>query len=155
DVRQFLEELIAQLTSGEGGRPSPIRTELNADELEIDPDKLAPLALFAVEAITNARKHAFGPDGGLIKVRFQVGPEEIMLEIIDDGEGELEMPATAGVGRTLMSAFARQLRGRAEIEQAPGGGVAARLIFPTPEPMAPLTGIAHSSFALSGNQAAA
>ena len=155
DVRQFLEELIAQLTSGEGGRPSQIRTELQADELEIDPDKLAPLALFAVEAITNARKHAFGPDGGLIKVRFQVGAEEIMLEIVDDGEGELEMPATAGVGRTLMSAFARQLRGRAEIEPAPGKGVAARLIFPKPEQMSPIIGPGHSSFALSGNQAAA
>jgi two-component sensor histidine kinase len=155
DVRQFLEELIAQLTSGEGGRPSQIRTELHADELEIDPDKLAPLALFAVEAITNARKHAFGPEGGLIKVRFQVGVDEIMLEIIDDGEGELELPATAGVGRTLMSAFARQLRGRAEIEPAPGKGVAARLIFPKPEPMAPIIGPGHSSFALSGNQAAA
>jgi two-component sensor histidine kinase len=155
DVRQFLEELIAQLTSGEGGRPSQIRTELHADELEIDPDKLAPLALFAVEAITNARKHAFGPSGGLIKVRFQVGHEEVMLEIVDDGQGELELPATAGVGRTLMSAFARQLRGRAEIEPAPGCGVAARLIFPTPEPMAPISGVTHSSFALSGNHAAA
>jgi two-component sensor histidine kinase len=155
DVRQFLEELIAQLTSGEGGRPSQIRTELQADELEIDPDKLAPLALFAVEAITNARKHAFGPGGGLIKVRFQVGAEEVMLEIVDDGQGELELPATAGVGRTLMSAFARQLRGRAEIEPAPGCGVAARLIFPTPEPMTPISGATHSSFALSGNQAAA
>jgi two-component sensor histidine kinase len=152
DVRQFLEELIAQLTSGEGGRPSHIRTELHADELEIDPDKLAPLALFAVEAITNARKHAFGPSGGLIKVNFRVGPEEIMLEIIDDGEGELELPATAGVGRTLMSAFARQLRGRAEIEPAPGCGVAARLIFPTPEPMTPIGGASHSSFALSGTR---
>jgi two-component sensor histidine kinase len=155
DVRQFLEELIAQLTSGEGGRPSQIRTELHADDLEIDPDKLAPLALFAVEAITNARKHAFCPGGGLIKVNFRVGPEEIILEIIDDGEGELELSATAGVGRTLMSAFARQLRGRSEIEPAPGCGVAARLIFPTPEPMTPIGGASHSSFALSGNQAAA
>ena len=58
DVRQFLEELLGQLLAGEGGRPSPVRTELDADDLEIDPDKLAPLSLFAVEAITNARKHA-------------------------------------------------------------------------------------------------
>ena len=155
DVRQFLEELIGQLTTGEGGAPSSIRTELQADELEIDPDKLAPLALFAVEAITNARKHAFGPNGGLIKVRFQVGPQEIMLEIVDDGEGELEMPATAGVGRTLMSAFARQLRGRAEIEPAPERGVAARLIFPVPEPMAAPAGLGEYGFPPSGNQAAA
>src|SRR6185369_9428530 len=51
DVRQFLEELTAQLTTGEGGSPGRVRTALEADDLEIDPDKLAPLALFAVEAI--------------------------------------------------------------------------------------------------------
>lgn len=134
DVRQFLEELITQLSTSEGGRPSPIRTKLQADDLEIDPDKLAPLALFAVEAITNARKHAFGPDGGLIDVLFRVGEDEIRLEIVDDGQGEAESLSTSGVGRTLMSAFARQLRGRAELEAAPNRGVAARLIFPKPEP---------------------
>jgi len=134
DVRQFLEELITQLSTSEGGRPSPIRTKLQADDLEIDPDKLAPLALFAVEAITNARKHAFGPDGGLIDVLFHVGEDEIRLEIVDDGKGEADSLSTSGVGRTLMSAFARQLRGRAELEAAPDHGVAARLIFPKPEP---------------------
>ncbi len=134
DVRQFLEELITQLSTSEGGRPSPIRTKLQADDLEIDPDKLAPLALFAVEAITNARKHAFGPDGGLIDVLFRVGEDEIRLEIVDDGKGEAESLSTSGVGRTLMSAFARQLRGRAELEAVPDHGVAARLIFPRPEP---------------------
>ncbi len=134
DVRQFLEELITQLSTSEGGRPSPIRTKLQADDLEIDPDKLAPLALFAVEAITNARKHAFGPNGGLIDVLFHVGEDEIRLEIVDDGQGEAESLSTSGVGRTLMSAFARQLRGRAELEAAPDHGVAARLIFPRPEP---------------------
>jgi len=134
DVRQFLEELITQLSTSEGGRPSPIRTKLQADDLEIDPDKLAPLALFAVEAITNARKHAFGPNGGLIDVLFCVGEDEIRLEIVDDGQGEAESLSTSGVGRTLMSAFARQLRGRAELEAAPDHGVVARLIFPKPEP---------------------
>jgi two-component sensor histidine kinase len=134
DVRQFLEELITQLSTSESGRPSPIRTKLQADDLEIDPDKLAPLALFAVEAITNARKHAFGPDGGLIDVLFHVGEDEIRLEIVDDGKGEAESLSTSGVGRTLMSAFARQLRGRAELEAAPDHGVTARLIFPKPEP---------------------
>jgi two-component sensor histidine kinase len=147
DVRQFLEELTAQLTAGEGGRPSPVRTVLEADDLEIDPDKLPPLALFAVEAISNARKHAFGEDGGLIQVRFQVAPEEVTLEIADDGQGDDGALSGAepgpGVGRTLMAAFARQLRGRAEFRRNPEGGVSVLLSFPTPEtvsPEAPLGG---------------
>ena len=153
DVRQFLEELIGQLATGEGGRQSAIRTELEADDLEIDPDKLAPLALFAVEAITNARKHAFGERGGVIRVRFKVTAAEVMLEIADDGGGAPDALATAGVGRTLMSAFARQLRGRTELDTESGGGVTARLIFPTPPPIGDLVSGGEGSE--TGNQAAA
>src|SRR5262249_45387205 len=77
DVRQFLEELIAQLVASEVGRGPPlVRTELEADPLVIDPDKLAPLALWAVEAITNAQKHAFAQRGGTLRVRFKVGGQE-------------------------------------------------------------------------------
>ena len=36
------------------------------------------------------------------------------------------------VGRTLMTAFARQLRGRMEVGANDQGGVTVRLIFPTP-----------------------
>ena len=133
DVRQFLEELVAHLTAGEGGKPSNVRTQLEADDLEIDPDKLAPLALFAVEAISNARKHAYGEEGGLIHVRFSVRDDQVALEIADEGRGDSGAISGTGVGRTLMSAFARQLRGQAEIGPGPSGGVTARLTFPAPE----------------------
>jgi two-component sensor histidine kinase len=136
DVRQFLEELVAQLSVGEGGRPSPIRTQLTADDLDIDPDKLPPLALFAVEAITNARKHAFGEAGGAINVKFSVTPKEVVLDVVDDGAGLDADAPTTGVGRTLMNAFARQLRGSMTVGPAEGGGTHVRLAFPPPEPPA-------------------
>ncbi len=136
DVRSFLEELISQLVAGDTGRSGPlVRSELEADPLVIDPDKLAPLALWAVEAITNAQKHAFDGRGGMLRVRFKVEREESTLEVEDDGPGmaEAEAALDQGVGRTLMTAFARQLRGRAEIVRGPQGGLLARLSFPTPE----------------------
>jgi two-component sensor histidine kinase len=37
------------------------------------------------------------------------------------------------MGRTLMTAFARQLRGKVTFETPPEGGMVARLVFPTPE----------------------
>ena len=135
DLRQFLEELIGQIASGDGGRPSPIRTELAADDLEIDPDKLAPLALFAVEAIANARKHDFVEGEGLIKVSFRILETEVALEIADNGVRESAGEAAEGVGKTLMSAFARQLRGRMETTSTEDGGSVVTLIFPPPEPM--------------------
>jgi two-component sensor histidine kinase len=148
DLRQFLEELIGQLSAGDSGRPSPIRTELHADDLEIDPDQLAPLALFAVEAITNARKHAFDEAGGQIDVAFRVGETLAVLEISDNGRGEPDTPAEPGVGRTLMTAFARQLRGELEVGPGRDGGTQVRLSFP--RPTAPIS-LPHGS----GNQAAA
>jgi two-component sensor histidine kinase len=135
DVRQFLEELIAQMIAGDGGLASRVRAEFDADDLEIDPDKLAPLALFAVEALTNARKHAY-PDGeGVIRVRFKVDGQEARLDVVDEGQGDASLGGEHGVGRTLMTAFARQLRGKVAFSASESGqGVRVSLAFPTPEP---------------------
>jgi two-component sensor histidine kinase len=151
DVGHFLDELIGQLVSSESGRGPLVRTELEADALVIDPDKLAPLALWAVEAITNAQKHAFNGRGGLLKVRFKVDRAESRLEVEDDGPGAEAAALGEGVGRTLMTAFARQLRGRAEIVPVENGGLLARLVFPTPE----AADHPASAEAREGNQAAA
>ena len=134
-VRQFLEELIAQLLQSGTGKGPLVRSELDVDDLVIDPDKLAPLALWAVEAITNAQKHAFKDRGGTLKVRFKVAEAETTLEVEDDGPGILVEPddVRGGVGRTLMTAFARQLRGHSEVVKGPEGGLVARLTFPTPD----------------------
>ena len=120
------------------------------DALVIDPDRLAPLALFAVEAITNAQKHAFAGRGGRLIVTFKVQAQEAVLTIGDNGQAPEEALVASGVGRTLMNAFARQLQGRAELVRNPEGGVTARLVFPTPA-LDPLGGKAQSG----GNQAAA
>jgi two-component sensor histidine kinase len=158
DLRPFLEELTAQLISSEVLNGPPVRTELSVDPLVIDPDRLGPLALFAVEAITNAQKHAFADRGGVMKLSFRVRGDEATLEVTDNGEiadGDL---AATGVGRTLMIAFARQLRGVAELVRNPKGGVTARLKFPLPTAddagaTPPLEGAQAES--RRGNQAAA
>lgn len=130
DVRQFLEELVGQLASGDTVRPTGVRTELDADDVEIDPDKLAPLALFAVEAIAEARKHDFSSGDGIIRVEFRAAADSLSLEISNDGD-PASLPAADTVGRTLMSAFARQLRGRMERVED-GRRHIVRLIFPPP-----------------------
>jgi two-component sensor histidine kinase len=133
DLRPFLEELTAQLLTGDSEPHGSVRTEVYADPLVIDPDKLAPLALFAVEAVTNAQKHAFNGGAGALRVDFHVRGAEAELIISDEGAGGLNGEAVSGVGRTLMTAFARQLRGRAEFEPNDKGGMTVRLAFPTPE----------------------
>jgi two-component sensor histidine kinase len=150
DLRPFLEELTAQLVAGEINHGPNVRTELSVDALVIDPDRLAPLALFAVEAITNAQKHAFAGRGGVLTLAFRVRGDQAELEISDDGEAGVDALVASGVGRTLMTAFARQLRGRAELVRNDMGGVTARLLFPTPAADAP-----QPQDSGAGNQAAA
>ncbi|MDY6923942.1 MAG: sensor histidine kinase [Pseudomonadota bacterium] len=136
DARIFLTELVGQLVASEAGRGPLVTSSVEADSLVVDPDKLAPLALWLVEAVTNAQKHAFAGRGGALKVRFRVEGDTSVLEVEDDGPGVSET-FRAGVGQTLMGAFAKQLRGTVEIAAAPGGGAIARMTFATPEAVTP------------------
>ena len=137
DARDFINELVGQLVAAESGRGPVVTSAIDADSLVVDPDKLAPLALWLVEAVSNAQKHAFAGRGGALQVRFRVHGDTSVLEVQDDGPGPQEAIAKAGVGRTLMGAFAKQLRGEAEVIAAPGGGTIARMIFATPEAVRP------------------
>jgi two-component sensor histidine kinase len=66
-------------------------------------------------------------------VKFKVRGDKAELAITDTGvSGSPPAKVGEGVGRTLMTAFARQLRGEAKFIANPGGGLTARLIFPTP-----------------------
>ena len=141
DAKEFLTELVGQLVASDIGRGKLISSSVDADSLVVDPDKLAPLALWLVEAVSNAQKHAFQGQGGSLKVRFKVTGETTTLEVEDNGPGSPQIDqaggAPGGVGRTLMGAFAKQLRGEAEMVPAPGGGAIARMVFATPEAVTP------------------
>ena len=54
------------------------------------------------------------------------------MAITDTGGGR-EPIVGEGVGRTLMTAFARQLHGEAAYQINQSGGVTATLVFPTPD----------------------
>lgn len=154
DSRTVLRELVGQMIAAEAVRGPLVTTAIEADPLAIDPDKLAPLALWLVEAVSNAQKHAFAGRGGDLQVRFRVRGETSVLEVQDDGPG-LDDAASAGVGRTLMIAFAKQLRGEAEILPGPDGGSIARLTFVTPKARGPARVHEVASFRISGTRPSA
>jgi len=131
DLREFLEELIGQLITGEGGDSPAPRTNLSCEPLIIDPDRLAPIALFAVEAISNARKHGLNA-AGVLGVALHITAGEARLSISDTGVAGHAPQVGPGVGRTLMIAFARQLGGEVGFEANPEGGLTAILTFPVP-----------------------
>jgi len=141
DMRDFLNALVGQMVADQAGRGQVIDSTVEADSLSVDPDKLAPMALWLVEAVSNAQKHAFAAGGGRsLAVRFRVDGETSVLEVEDDGPG-LNPASVTGVGRTLMAAFAKQLRGETEVLGSAAGGALVRMTFATPGEKAAGTGV--------------
>ncbi|MBU2167924.1 MAG: sensor histidine kinase [Alphaproteobacteria bacterium] len=131
DAAVFLHDLVGQLVASEAARGPAVSSRVEADSLIMDPDKLAPMALWLVEAISNALKHALASRGGTLTVRFTVDGDTSVLEVEDDGPG-LSETDPVGVGRTLMTAFAKQLRGTTEVLAASPRGTRVRMTFVTP-----------------------
>ena len=136
DLRQFIESLLDELTANDAIDGPRFEVELEIDLLAIDRDELAPLALFALEAIINARKHGLGRFGGRLRVNLSSLGALSTLSIADSGKGDGAVAAMTGkgVGQLLMRALARQLRGRVAFDPNPEGGLTTSLAFPAGNP---------------------
>ena len=54
----------------------------------IDPDSLSDLKLALTEACSNSMRHAYGAaNGGKVEIVFEVGADEIAVEVLDQGSG--------------------------------------------------------------------
>lgn len=94
-------------------------------------DHAVPLALFAVEAVTNAYRHAFanGRAGNIILAFEQTGVDGL-LTIEDDGQGFDVDDDLGEMGLELMNAFTSQLGGSLKIESRLNAGTKISLRFP-------------------------
>jgi signal transduction histidine kinase len=100
------------------------------DELPGDPKRDAEVLRIAQEALNNAIRHAGAEH---VRVRLHGRDGALVLEVEDDGAGF--DPAAAELrsrrlGLTSMEERARRLRGRLEIDSAPGEGTTVRLEVP-------------------------
>jgi serine/threonine-protein kinase RsbW len=56
-------------------------------EIEID-DTMAELKLALTEAVSNSVRHAYGPNGnGHVDVTYDLRPDMLAIEVVDDGAG--------------------------------------------------------------------
>jgi two-component sensor histidine kinase len=135
DLKWFLEDLCAELRRGGLSRGRHVELVVESPSEVIGPDVAVPLGLLVTEAITNAYKHAFNErDGGHISVQVtRDSPTMLSLRIRDDGTG-FDMAANSqdqsGLGRSLIEAFVRQLRG--ELEVRSDDGTLVQVTFPAP-----------------------
>ncbi len=128
DFAQFLRQICASSAVIPPERNISVDLDLQ-DGVLLSPDSAAPLALIAVELITNAVKHAFpGRDGGTIRLRLTREAEgNAVLTISDDGVG---LPSSLGrsSGMRIIEALSRQIEGT--LDRTPGPGTGYVLTFP-------------------------
>lgn len=132
DVANLIHELCGQFRRTHANRPEVVFSCETVSML-VPLDSALPLALFAVEAVTNAYAYAF-PDRrkGTIRLRFTVTKAGLArMAVMDDGIGFVSADSERTTGRLLMGGFARQLQGKFAITSKPDGGTTARLDYRT------------------------
>ncbi|MEQ1783398.1 MAG: histidine kinase dimerization/phosphoacceptor domain -containing protein [Hyphomonadaceae bacterium] len=135
DTRTFFAELGSNLGQALGAEDLGIDIQTDIDNDAIDADLAVPLALFTAEAVTLAVKHAFSdqsaPSGrSRIKIVYNHNENGSVLAVEDNGDGVRPLDHGVGIGATLMSAFARQVRGTLEEGAAIEGGRYVRINIP-------------------------
>lgn len=121
NIGSFLSRLIASLTDTLEFEDREIALRQEVDACELPADSAIPIALFIVEAVTNAATHGV-ERGGEVGIRVNNDQaDELTIEISDDGKGIGDPSQMKGIGTRLMRGFARQLGGRLEFsDRQPG-----------------------------------
>lgn len=133
DIKLLLENLVEQTHEGFGGDRHDVRVVHSIIPCAASGDVAVPVALFAVEALTNVFKHAFAECGGTICVTLKkIDGGRLCLAVEDDGKGFSYEETDASVGARLIKTFGQQVGGSAELRSVPGEGTVAEMIFPDP-----------------------
>lgn len=93
---------------------------------EIRDDTMSDLKLALTEAVSNSVRHAYGPSGdGHVDVTYELTPDSIGIEVVDDGDGFDPDEAPSFDGGELSEgglgiAIIRSIADEFEIQSAPG-----------------------------------
>ena len=92
----------------------------------LDSDTVADLKLALTEAVSNSVRHAYGPDGdGHVAVTYELHPDRLGVEVVDDGAGfdpdeapsfDGEELSEGGLGIAIIKTIADEF----EIQSQPG-----------------------------------
>jgi serine/threonine-protein kinase RsbW len=93
---------------------------------ELSDELLADLKLALTEAASNSVRHAYGEaDIGVVEISYQLFPDRLVIEVLDDGEGfdpvaaedNTDELSEGGLGIAIIRAIADEV----EIGAQPGG----------------------------------
>ena len=121
NIASLLSALCSQMRTLHQGQ-SAVHLLCDAASQTVAINSAVPLTLFAVEAVTNAYRHAFpGGRTGMVTVHFAVTGDQATLSVSDDGVGYDATLPPGSMGRQLMAAFAQQLGGEQTVTSTPAG----------------------------------
>jgi len=133
DIKRLLHELTQQIAEGMRADKS-VRIVENLVERDVPGDVAVPLALFAVEALTNIFKYAFpeGHDGVIHLSLTPVDENKLKLVIADNGVGFEDGKRPGGIGTRLIRTFGTQIGGTSNLSTIPGQGTTVEVTFRDP-----------------------
>ncbi|MCB7136610.1 sensor histidine kinase [Cellulosimicrobium marinum] len=124
---------IADLVPLARRAPDPVVDVDLADDLDgVQPQVSAAVYRIAVEALTNALRHA--RDASRVEITVTEDAGRVCLRVVDDGRTTSAQPAPQGFGLLGMTERARLLGGTLRSGPTPGGGWAVDAELPTEAP---------------------
>jgi len=131
-VDAYLRE-IAKALADSLGTESGIEIVVEAEPLEIDPDRAVPFGLLVNELATNAIKHAFPGGAGQVTLRVERVGDQIELTVADNGvgmAGKVAAKLPEKRGSDYVAIFVRQLHGTLVVSGPERAGTAIRIRLP-------------------------
>ncbi|MDA3940298.1 MAG: PAS domain S-box protein [Spirochaetia bacterium] len=125
DFHDYLNQIIATISTTFNNPTNPIQVTLTGDNLYLDIERATTCGLLVNEIIINAFKHAF-PDQKNCRIDISVGKDEsgvVSIIIKDNGIGisALKNPDTTnGMGTLLVEALSDQIKGKVIISKSNG-----------------------------------
>ncbi len=132
-VDDYLREIAKTITVSLLGETSSIRITVEAEPLEIDPERALPFGLLVNELTTNAIKHAFPNEDGNVIVKVSRIDNQMELTVSDDGVGMANEAAARrpeNRGADYVAIFVRQLGGIIAPPSVAGSGTTIRITLP-------------------------
>src|SRR5436309_305920 len=142
-LNQYLDALLEDLRrSAEGNKMS--RLTLNADPIEIDPDRAVAIGIIVNELVMNAVKYAYPDGAGPIDVDFHAEGDDLVLSIADYGVGLNSKidPRSTGMGQRIVTAMASKLEATVERDPDHAG---TRIVMRFRRVIAPATNSASAA----------
>jgi len=125
DLKEFLEELVRQQSRQDPAGGAGFSVKVSADSIEIDPDRLATFALYAVEVLSLAQTGATAASA--LQVSLHRMGADLQFTIAVDHGDEHSSDRSLDLEGSLARSLATQLGGTVAVDKRP---TIIRLTFP-------------------------